>query len=202
MESPDEAPALDPGTITLIRRYQGGDRDAVERLFTRYLPRVRQIVALRTSRSVSSLAGEDDIVQEAMVRAFRNLDHFQESSEGTFRDYLARCVESSIRDAWRHGTAARRDERRTRHPGFDLSTLLLRANETPSQVVSARELQARIEGALLEMDDRKREVIVLRHLCGKSYAEVATDLGLGREGTVRVLCFRALEELKSRVGDF
>ena len=97
MESANTSPSVDPATTTLIRDYQGGSQDALEVLFGRYLPRVRQIAVLRVPREVSRLASRDDIVQEALIRAFRNLKEFDTETEGTFRDYLARCVESVAR---------------------------------------------------------------------------------------------------------
>ncbi len=46
----------DDPTTCLVLAAQGGDRDALEGLFRRYLPRVRQIVALRLGYSLRDFA--------------------------------------------------------------------------------------------------------------------------------------------------
>ena len=84
-------------TTCLVLAAQGGDRDALEGLFRRYLPRVRQIVALRLGYSLRDFADSEDLVQEALLNVFRNLDRFGARSEGRFRYWLTRCVANSMR---------------------------------------------------------------------------------------------------------
>lgn len=43
-------------TVSLVKKAQDGDRQAMEDLFVRYLPRVRQIVALRLGMPPSAFA--------------------------------------------------------------------------------------------------------------------------------------------------
>lgn len=50
-----------------MRVAQDGDRAALETLFTRYLPRVRRIVAARMGCTLAGFAVEDDVVQESLL---------------------------------------------------------------------------------------------------------------------------------------
>lgn len=193
---------LEPETVVLLRRIQEGDRDAERALFERYLPRVRQIVALRMHRAVSSLADLEDVVQDSLRRAFRRVGSFEERSEGSFRDYLSACVTGSIRDAIKQFKAKKNPESRTFSPSpHDLEKLVFSSAETPSAVAIANELAERIEAALLDMDEQKRELIVMSRLCGMSYEEIAAKLGVRRPATLRVYLSRALRELEARVLD-
>src|SRR5687767_14931203 len=102
-----ETPSIDADTVWLICKYQTGDRNALERLFERYTRRVKLIVAFRMRRPVSSLAEHDDIVQEALTKAYCNLDAFNTYTQGTFIGYLVKCVRSAILNAARRESARR-----------------------------------------------------------------------------------------------
>ena len=82
-------------TISLVREAQGGKSEAMEELFARYLPRVRQIVALRLGRRPSDFANHEDIVQEALLNTFRKLDQYEERSEATFRNWVSQNFQQS-----------------------------------------------------------------------------------------------------------
>ncbi len=60
-------------TLRLVARAQDEDPEALQVLFVRYLPRVRRIAALRLGHRSRSLYDFDDVLQEAMVDAFRGL---------------------------------------------------------------------------------------------------------------------------------
>lgn len=192
-ESPERSTDLDPDTVHLIRRVQAGDQDAAAMLFERYSPRVKQIVALRLGRPVSALADQDDIVQEALLRAYRAIERFDTFSPGTFHGYLARCVRSAIVDE-RRRAAARRSVSE-----FDLgASLFPSAEPTPSRVAQGRELNELIERSLLALSDRHRNVLILRALQGMSYDEIAKALQVTRE-SARVICHHARRRLEEEI---
>ena len=55
--------------------------------------------------------------------------------------------------------------------------------------------------ALSKLDERSREIVVLRYFNGLSYAEIASSLGIS-EGNARVIHSRALDTMKKELGDF
>ena len=201
----DDTPDRSVATTLLVRAAQAGDAAALETLFARYLPRVRQIVALRTGRRLQQLIEIDDIVQEVLLDVFKGLEKFEPRSEGSFRNWLARCVEREIADCVRTETRKKRGGGAVRRfSDYDSSLLgssIFGADPTsPSDGVRADEFGQRIEEALLQMPAYQRDLIVLRALCDMSYAEVAAELGISREETVRVAYSRALRQLKERLG--
>ena len=188
-------------TGVLVQAAQRGDRDALNALFTRYAPIVRRIVALRLGRHVEDLADVDDVIQESLLNVFKGLEGFELESEGSFRAWLARCVQNKVNEHHRSAKALKRgggSVRRFADLGqTSLSESILPGHETtPSQLARAHELDERIERAMLELSDRHREAIVLRKLCEMSYAEVAAALGLAQEATARAIVSRALARLK------
>jgi RNA polymerase sigma factor (sigma-70 family) len=191
-------------TLRLAVEAKKGDRRAVDRLFAHFLPRVRQIVALRMRRPVSSLGTQDDIVQEACLRAFQGIEGFEVRGEGALYNYLAKCVEGAILDAVDAARAQKRDERRERPldagRGSTLGELVLAGRgPRPSSVVRAKELEERIERALLELPDHQREIIVLAKVCGLSHREVMEAMSFRSEATSRKALSFALQKLEEKL---
>lgn len=189
-------------TIVLVRAFQRGDQSARERLFTRYLPRIRQIVALRVGRRMRELHEHEDVVQETLLSAVRGLDSFESRGEGSFRHWLAKLVENRIRDAMRRAQALKRGGARERTLAMDdtnvLSASVFEGNEpSPSQVAREHEMQERLELALLAMEEPYRKVIELRRLCELEYSEIATEMDLKNADAARYLFSKAMNELSA-----
>ena len=191
-------------TIRLLRDARGGKRTAMEDLFTRYLPKVRRIVALRLGFPLRDFALYEDLVQESLLRAFEKLDTFEEMTEGTFQNWIASCVMSSINLYFRKEGAKKRGKGKIRPlkglKSEGLSVSIFKAKGPgPSTVASSRELEDRIEEVLLGLKSHHREVIILRHLCDMSSQEIADAMGFGNPATARKVLSRAMEQLKARL---
>lgn len=191
-------------TLSLVRDAQAGDRQALESLFERYLPRVRQIVALRLGYRIRDFALHEDIVQEAMSRSFQRLEQFEGTSEGSFRNWMATCVASTINDHFRKEGAAKRGGGKVRVVSSaqreDLTSIVFAGDDpTPSSIVGRKELVERIEACLLEMKEHQRELILLRLFCGMSHREISEAMGFGDEVAARKAFSRALSQLRRRV---
>lgn len=192
-------------TINLVEAAQKGDRQAEEDLFRRYLPRVRQIVSLRLGYRLRDFAAFEDHVQEALLKAFQNLDQFEHRTEGTFRNWISRCVANSMNDTFRRQNAQRRGGGKVRvasaYESEDMTQTLFRGNDpTPSAILRGKELLEKIEASLLELKEHHREVIILRRFCEMSYDEVARSMGFGDETTVRKVFSRAMKKLRETAG--
>src|SRR5687767_12315326 len=85
-------------SVELIRRAKTGDADALGHLVNRYLPRLRRWAAGRLPVTARDLGDTNDVVQEAVIRTFRNLDRFEERGEGALQAYLRQAVMNRIRD--------------------------------------------------------------------------------------------------------
>ncbi len=183
-----------------LRSAQCGDRAALEELFTRYLPRVRAMVAARLGRTLRQFADEEDLVQETLRDALLGLDRIDQRSDGLFAHWLSRCVENNLRDAMRRGLAQKRGGGASRNFADleqSLSESLFAGRElAASQVARGAELEERIERALLQLGERYREVLVLRARGGLSHREIAAAMGLPSENTANVLFLRAQQRLR------
>ncbi len=188
-------------TLDLVRAAQSGNEQALDDLFERYLPRTRRIVACRMGWQMKKILEYDDLVQEAFLRIFQGLERFEPRTVGSFRQWVALCVERAIQDAARHARRAKRGggrERRMADLAHESLTATIFAGDspTPSVVVANKELEERLEKCLLELPERYRELVVLRSFCEMTFAEVAETLGFEREATARQAYSRAVGKLR------
>lgn len=188
-------------TTYLVQQAQAGNREALDDLFARYAPRVFRIVALRLGRTAKDFRDVEDVAQDALLNLFQKLDRFQHRTEGSFRNWVAKCVQRSVYDYLREANAQKRGQGRVRRFGeYDIENLaevLFPAKgPTPSEFARERELESKLEAALLAMSKHHREVIILRHLCEMEPKEVAEAMGFEKVGAARQACHRALRKLK------
>src|SRR6185295_3236440 len=90
----------------LLLKAQSGDDDALNRLLTRYVPRLRRWASGRLPSGLRTMLDTGDLVQDAIINALRNLNTLEIRTEATLQTYLRRAVKNHIIDLYRR--AARR----------------------------------------------------------------------------------------------
>ncbi|WP_442789249.1 sigma-70 family RNA polymerase sigma factor [Kitasatospora sp. NBC_01302] len=125
----------------------------------------------------------EDVVQETLVRAWRNADRL-EVSAGSVRPWLVTVARRIVIDGHRRSAA--------RPPETSAAALELLPAE--DELDRALRMMA-ITDALGALTRAHREVIVESYLKGRGIAEVAADLGIP-EGTVKSRIFYALRSLR------
>jgi RNA polymerase sigma factor (sigma-70 family) len=131
----------------------------------------------------------DDIVQEAMLRAFRAFEGFR-------GDNIRPWLLTIVRNCWRNSTADVR--RRAYDPLPDEDGRPLAADEPSPEVEAARSNeQSRLHAAIAELPEDFREVLILREMEDMSYREIAEATG-APIGTVMSRLARARTLLKER----
>ncbi len=187
-------------TAEQVRAAKDGSGTAMEGLFERYLPQVRGIVAARMGQRLRAVIELDDMVQESMRLAVGSIEQFEHGTEGSFRNWLAACVENAIRNEVRKQGAIKRGVGRVQRVA-DLAqsrlaeSLFLDATPSASQAARNREREEQIETALLQLGPRYREVIALRVHGEMSHREIAEEMGLPSENTANALFVRARRKL-------
>jgi RNA polymerase sigma-70 factor (ECF subfamily) len=194
-------------TLVLIRNAQGGDREAYERLFERYYPRIRCIVRARTGHALRRRMDTEDILQNAMVEAIRSLQDFQVHGEASFVHWMAGIVQNRIHAGLRDAGRQKRDGHREvalDHIMHCISTGSLSfepaGNDSlPLDKVARSEQEEHVTETLHRLCESHREVILLRCYAGMSWKEVALVLGCSTPDAARLLFYRATRELKRAV---
>ena len=184
------ASTAQPGTdstFDLVERAKAGDREAVDRLFARYLPALRRWASGRLPRWTRDLMDTDDLVQETMIRAVKRLDAFESRHEGALQAYLRQAIVNRIRDevrrSMRSPAATELDENESDRAA------------SPLEVAIGREAVERYEAALARLRPEEREAIVTRVEMDGSYQDVAQALGKPSADAARMAVSRALLRL-------
>lgn len=193
-------------TQVLVSQAKAGSSQAVEELCRRYQHRILAAVRLRLGRGLRRKVESWDIVQDAMIDAFRRIEAFDFRTEGAFLKYVNKIVENRIRDAAQRWGAQRRDiDRELPLGGGDQSadSPVARIADpglvTPSKMASLNEDLTQLERALDQLGDdgnEQRELIIAVKLEGRTYSELAAELGIS-EDAVRMRVNRAMESLTS-----
>jgi RNA polymerase sigma-70 factor, ECF subfamily len=185
----------------LIQRLKEGDREAFTPLFEMYAPRLAVLIHYRMSAQLRALVEVDDLIQETMLRAFRQLDQFAYRGPGSFLHWLSRIAEHVVVDEARfHGREKRRAadavplRSESRPEGADP-----RDSQTPSRIFARNEMLERLVRALEGLPEAHRQGILLSRIEGPSTEEVAARLGRSREAAA-VLLHRALQSLRRSLG--
>jgi len=142
-------------------------------------------------------------VQETFLEVHRGLGQFRGGSEGQFLAWLRQILVGILANQVRRylGTKCR-DVRLERELQDDLDRSsvhlgahLIAAQSSPSAQASRREQAVLLADALNDLPEDYREVIILRHLEGLSFPDVARRTGR-TEDSVKNIWLRALARLR------
>jgi RNA polymerase sigma-70 factor (ECF subfamily) len=148
------------------------------------------------------------VVQETFLAAHRDFSSFRGTTEAEFVGWLRNILAARLADlVRRHVKARARDVRLQQSLAGELDRssqalafALAARGASPSQEAARRELGVLLADAIQALPADYGEVIVLRHLEGLSFAEVAARMGRSVD-SVEKLWVRALARLRRRLGD-
>jgi RNA polymerase sigma-70 factor (ECF subfamily) len=148
-----------------------------------------------------------DVVQEALLKAHAGLDQFRGRTEAELVRWLHEILAGTLVDEVRKGHAQKRDVALERslqaavgESSARLEAYLADHNPTPATQAERQELLAQIAGALEQLPEDQRDVVLLRDVQGHSVAEVARQLGRTRK-SVAGLLLRGRSKLRQLLSD-
>lgn len=174
----------------LVRRAREGEYSAFETLFERY----RTLVFRFAYQMVPRRDDAEDIVQEAFVRAYQNLDKYRD--EAKFTTWLLRIVTNLCTDQARMSN--RRQALEQQEATGSLVWMTVGDWDDPVQNLEDDRRKHALRRALAALPVHHRSVIVLRDIEEREYTDIAAILGCTIGGAkLRVL--RARRALKDRI---
>jgi RNA polymerase sigma-70 factor (ECF subfamily) len=198
----------DLGSEGLVSRARAGDVPALGQLLERYRAYLTLLARLQIGRRLQSKADPSDVVQEAFLEVHRTFDRFRGRTDGEMVAWLRQILASHLAVLVRRYLRTRgRDVRLERELAAELDESsraldrgLVAPQSSPSRQADRREQAVRLADALDRLPEDYREVIVLRHLEGLSFAAVARRMGRSVD-SVKNLWPRALVHLRRQLGD-
>lgn len=185
---PDEIEADHAETWALVEAVQRGDGEAFGQLYDRYVNQIFRFIYYR----VNDRQLAEDFTSETFLRALRRIStiNYQGRDIGAWFMTIARNI------VFDHSKSAR----------FRLEITtddVIEPNETiagPEAAVLAHLTNARLMGAVNNLNDEQKECIVLRFLQGLSVAETAAVMGKN-DGAIKALQHRAVKRLAGLLAD-
>jgi RNA polymerase sigma-70 factor (ECF subfamily) len=192
-------------TRLLLEQVARGDRQALERLLQQYRPRLHAFIEARLGPWVRSRVDPSDVVQEVQLEVAQRMDDFLDRSPMPFHLWVRKTAYERLLKVQReHRQRARRSVDREvalpDHSSLFLAKPLLAGGPSPSQQLAARELADRVGQAVTELPEADREVLLMRHMEGLDYAEIACLLDVSA-AAARQRYGRALLRLRKVLKD-
>jgi RNA polymerase sigma-70 factor (ECF subfamily) len=189
MEGSEEAAAA--GTV---RRAQAGDPEAFREIVETH---GRGLFRL-AYRLIGDEAGAEDVVQETLLKAHKQLRMFDgRSALGTWLHRIAvNCSYDWLRRARR--TTRREDPLAAPdEPGFEARELVA-ADAGPERSAASSEIGAAVRRGIATLTQLERAAFVLRHFEGRSIAHLCSVLGL-EESAGKHAVFRAVRKMRQQL---
>ena len=176
-----------------------GHEPAFRELLTRYERPVFSLIY----RMVRDRTRAEDLAQEAFIRAFNAIGSYKTSYK--FSNWILKIANNHAIDHLR--------KRRLETISIDGSpnattedqivrsrVVIESSRETPAEYAENRELGGQIEQAIARLRPEYRSVVLLRHVEGYAYDEIADIMALPL-GTVKTYLHRARAELRTSLAD-
>ena len=172
-------PVLATQTDTrLVDLVRAGYEPAFETIVSRY-----RAALLRYTERFLPHERAEDAVQQSFVSAYEAM--LRDDAALNLRPWLYRIAHNTSLNALR--------DRGLRHSELDES---IDGVERPDQALERTQRLGEVLDAVQALPERQREAIVLRELEGRSYEEIASELGV-TDGSVRQLLNRARNTLRA-----
>ncbi len=179
----------------VVRYARGGSEAAYRELIRRYQRPVFSLVY----RMVRDRELAEDLTQETFIKVLNAIDRYR--PEYKFSSWIFKIANNAAIDQLRrkeldtlsiHGRPDATTQERIEATSLQIGD----ATESPLEEVEARELGSAIEKAIGQLRPEYRACIILRHVEGRPYDEIASILDLPL-GTVKTYIHRARAELQA-----
>ena len=148
----------------LIRRFNAGDMDALRRIYEKYKPDLLGVAGALLNDGMAI----EDVLHDVFVRFASQAGHFR--LNGSLKGYLAICVANRARNI-------NRSNRQNGHETLIETGTKSSGQPEPSQAAGFTERRRFVAGALAQLPQEQRQVVVLHVLSSLRFREIAQQTG-------------------------
>lgn len=195
---PAKTETLNPDEL-LIERVKNGDIDAYNDIVTRYYDRI----FARVSQLLKNKQDAEEVTQDAFIRAQRGLDTFR--GDASFSTWLYQIATNLAHNRYWYWFRRKRDQSISLDQplgdegDMTLESLMPSEGESPAEATVTQEFVDRVSECMHDLNEKNKEVLILRNVKNLSYDEIAGQLEIS-VGTVKSRIARARETLRELMG--
>jgi len=167
----------------IIRKAAAGDRTAFRELVLEHSHAMFRLAWRLTSDESTA----EDVVQEAFIKAWRNIGSFR--MESSFKSWLHRITVNTAMDYLRK--QSRRKKFETEEPEWDPG---LKSAVMPSHDAQI-DIRKQTEAAMMDLSEIERSALMLKHFEGHSINEISQILEI-TTGACKQAIFRAVKKMR------
>jgi RNA polymerase sigma-70 factor (ECF subfamily) len=180
-----------------VARARGGDSEAFRLLVERHSRSVYKVAYRITGNPDDA----EDVVQETFLKAFRQLDRFEErASFGTWLHRIAwNCSVDLLRSRPKREQAEEADT--LEQLGSTHAMVSGTMTPSPERLMASVQVGDRVKDAMERLSPLERAAFVMRHYEGRSIDEISRALEI-RENAAKHSIFRAVRKMRVALEPF
>ena len=184
----------------LIERIKAGDMAAYNVMVNRKYDRIFS----RVSQLLNNKQDAEEVTQDAFIRAHRGLENFR--GDASFSTWLYQIATNLAHNRYWYWFRRKRDQSisldqpQCEDGSLTLENVMPCADENPAEAVVTQEFVDRVSACMQYLNDKHKEVLILRNVKNLTYDEIAQQLEIS-VGTVKSRIARARESLRGLLGE-
>mgnify|MGYP001194992655 FL=1 len=184
----------------MIERVKAGDMIAYNVMVSRHYDRI----FARVSQLLNNKQDAEEVTQDAFIRAQRGLENFR--GDASFYTWLYQIATNLAHNRYWYWFRRKRDQSisldqpLSEDGSLTLENVMPCAGENPVEAVVTQEFVDRVSDCMQGLNDKHKEVLILRNLKNLTYDEIAQKLEIS-VGTVKSRIARARESLRTLMGE-
>ena len=184
----------------LIERIKAGDMAAYNVMVIRHYDRIFS----RVLQLLNNKQDAEEVTQDAFIRAHRGLENFR--GDASFSTWLYQIATNLAHNRYWYWFRRKRDQSisldqpQCEDGSLTLENVMPCADENPAEAVVTQEFVDRVFACMQYLNDKHKEVLILRNVKNLTYDEIAQQLEIS-VGTVKSRIARARESLRGLLGE-
>ena len=184
----------------LIERIKAGDMAAYNLMVIRHYDRIFS----RVLQLLNNKQDAEEVTQDAFIRAHRGLENFR--GDASFSTWLYQIATNLAHNRYWYWFRRKRDQSisldqpQCEDGSLTLENVMPCADESSAEAVVTQEFVDRVSACMQYLNDKHKEVLILRNVKNLTYDEIAQQLEIS-VGTVKSRIARARESLRGLLGE-